>query len=299
MKLYGVCLLVALACVAVTPAPAPQQIANVSASTYGPLAALYDLAFAFPSTIISSAQNAVERIPFFNMFPAVLQTGIAVGKNVAQGMDHTLLGLAGGRGGSNPFAASLNPLGFLGGGGQNNGGQIGGQLAAGQPNAFNGFGNLVNGLNPLNYWNYLNSIAQQNGQRPVGQINPFGTNGNALNNLNPLNYLQGAAPQVPGQQNPISNNPLTTLSNGAAQALNQLSPAVLAQYLSGLQQNAQIPTSASNVAPDFTPNGGNPILTASPGNVPTPVSASVSAPIPVPVRAQNEEIGKSENSLPA
>lgn len=315
MKLYIVCLLVALACVAVTPAPAPQQSANVSASTFGPLTTLYDLALAFPSTVISSAQNAIQRIPFVNMVPAALQTSIDVGKHIAQGMDHTLLGLAGGRGGSNPFAALLNPLGLLG---QNNGGQVGGQFAAGPSNAFNGFGNLVNNLNPLNY---LNGIAQQNGQRPGGQINPFGAVGNALNNLNPINYLQGAASQIPGQPIPNANNPLSTLSNGAAQALsslsngaaqglstlsngaaqalNQLNPAVLAQYLNGLQQNAQNSNSASNVAPNFIPNGANTALDASPGNVPAPVSTSVSAPIPaiaVPVQAQNEEVPKGIQS---
>lgn len=223
------------------------------------------------------------------IFLAALQTGIEVGKNVAEGMDHTLLGLTGGRGGSNPFAALLNPLG-LAGGGQNNGGQVGapaggqvgGQIGVGQPNPLNGFGNLLNSLNPLNF---LNGIAQQNGQSPGGQVNPLGAIGNTLNSLNPLNFLQGAAqqnPQLLGQQNPNGNNPLTALSNGAAQALNQLSPAALAQYLNVLQQNAQFPNSAPNVAPNFIPNGGSPVSAANP--------SIVSAPIPVPPRTQNEEI---------
>lgn len=306
MKLYTVCLLVALACVAVTPAPAPQQGVNVSASTSGPLAQLYDLAVALPSTFISSAQNAMQGIPLVNFFPAALQTGIAVGKNFAEGMDHTLLGLSGGRGRTGPFAAWFNPQGMSSA--QSNGGQVGGQIAAGQTNTFNEFSNLVNRLNPLNY---LSAIAQQNGQRPGVQINPFGTMGNALNNLNPLNYLQGAAFQFPGQQNPNGNNPLTTLTNGVAQTLNQLNPAVLAQYLYALQQNTQSTNSASNAAPNSIPNSSNPVLTTGPGNVPTSVSASVSAPIPAPplapvpapatvsVRAQHEEVPKPENSLPA
>lgn len=267
MKLYIVCLLVALACVAVTPAPAPQLNAQVSASTFGPLTTLYDLAFAFPSAMISTAHNAIHGIPFVNMFPAALQTGIDVGKNFAQGMDYTLLGLAGGRGGSNPF-----PQGSLSGGGQNIGGQVGGQLAGG----LNGFSNFVNNLNPLNA---LNGIAQQNGQ----QVNPFGVVGNALNNLNPLNYLQGAASQAPGEYSSNVNNPLATLSNGAAQALSQLNPAVIAQYLNSLQQNAQTPNSASNVAANSILNGGSPVPTASLGKV----------------RAQDKEIPKVESSPPA
>lgn len=275
MKLYIVCLLVALACVAVMPAPAPQQIGgNVSASSNGPLTTLYDLATMFPSSVLSSAQNAMGRIPIVNIFPAALQSGIQVGKNVAEGMDHTLLGITGNRGGRNPFAALLNPLGLLGGGQNNNGGQVGGQFIGGQPNPVNGLGNLLNSLNPLNY---LNGAAQ-NGQLPGGQTNPLGAIGNTLNTLNPLNMLQGAASQLSGQQNPNGNNPLNTLTNEAIHALNQLSPAALAQYLSGLQQNVQIPNLASNAAANFNPNGGSAGLTVSAGNV------------PVPVRGQNEEI---------
>lgn len=108
--------------------------------------------------------------------------------------------------------------------------------------------------------------------------------------------LQGAASQITGQQNPYGNNPLNALSNGAAQALNQLSPAAIAQYLNGIQlqqeqqqqpnvqqPNAQFPNSALNAASNAIPNGGSTGLT---------VSSEI---VPVPVRRLNEETPKIQS----
>lgn len=278
MKWCIVCLLVALACVAAMPAP--QQSETVGATSTGPLTTLYELATLLPNTFLSTAQNAMRGIPFANLFPAALQTGLQVGKNVAEGMDHTITGITGGRGGTNALATLLNPLNFLGGfvGGGQNIGQAGSQFGGAQSNPPNGLGNLLNTLNPLNYLN--GAATPQNGQQlgAGGQTNPLGTLGSALNNLNPLNILGGAlsqnGQQIFGQQ---GNYPIITLSNGAAQALNQLSPAALAQYLSAQSPNQQFPNAASNV-PSLVLNASN-----------SESNATAAKPGTVPVRTQNEE----------
>lgn len=78
--LYIVCLLLALACIVVMPAPAPQPI--------GPFGRMFGVATSF-----------------VKFFPAALQTGMQVVENVAQKVDNTLLGLTGSNGGPNTPAA--------------------------------------------------------------------------------------------------------------------------------------------------------------------------------------------------
>lgn len=239
MKLYIVCLLVALACVAAMPTP--QQSGNVGAASIGPFTTLYELVTLLPNTVITTAQNAIRGIPLINILPAALQSGILVGKHVAEGMDHTISGILGGRGGPSPISTLLSPFGLLGG--QNNA-QAGGQVSGGQ-------------LNPANF----------------------------LNNLNPFNFLNGGGAsqngQLPGQQNPNGNNPLNTLANGAAQALNQLSPAAFAQFPNGQRPNQQSPNAAPNVAPSLVPNTSS-------------SNPTIANPATAPVRAQDEQTQKSE-----
>lgn len=119
MKLPVVCILLFLARAMVKSAPgtesAPQLQSQNATSSSGLLTKVYDMLTGIPDIFVSAAQSATENLPFVNVVPAALHSGIAVGKNFAEGVDHSFLGSNGGQGKPGPLAAMLYPFGFFGG----------------------------------------------------------------------------------------------------------------------------------------------------------------------------------------
>lgn len=68
-------------------APAPQQFGNVGASPFYSMGAMWTNPFI----------SMMRGIPIIGMLPAALQTGMQLFENVADRIDHTLPGLAGGQ----------------------------------------------------------------------------------------------------------------------------------------------------------------------------------------------------------
>lgn len=90
MKLCISCLLVTFAWVLAAPSPAPAPRPD------GPMETMFNFLAGIPQAMVSQTNNLLRCIPFLNMIPRVMQSGLNIGENIAENMDY-ILGLDGDR----------------------------------------------------------------------------------------------------------------------------------------------------------------------------------------------------------